>query len=59
MAFQAEPELPRYRKRTRRAVAVVRCGGFHHELLLNVFHYRFCPECGVSLCRPHAGPEPA
>jgi hypothetical protein len=56
-ARQPEPELPRYRKRNCRLVTVTRCGGFHHELMVHVFRFRFCPECGDQLAHSQPLPE--
>ncbi|MEO0079187.1 MAG: hypothetical protein ABIK44_00720 [candidate division WOR-3 bacterium] len=54
----AEAKLPKYWKRERRLVTRARCGPFHHELLLRLFSFRFCPECGRQLGIGPCQPQP-
>jgi hypothetical protein len=51
--------MPRIAKRSKRVVRSSRCGAFHHELMVSMLGFHFCPECGQRLgfCRPM--PEPA
>ena len=50
--------IPAYRRRARKAIGLVRCGLFHHELFAGVFGYRFCPECGERLGMATFQPQP-
>jgi hypothetical protein len=54
---QPELDLPRYRKRSKRIVSPVRCGVFHHELMVHVFRFDFCPECGARLASAPSNPQ--
>ena len=52
-------ELPSYHRKRRKLLTTSRCGLFHHELLVHMFGFRYCPECGELLSEPKARPEPA